>query len=266
MKWNGEYSSPRPVAAGSLQGINAGGILEYLSHTAHNLSFIDQDSTWKFIDDESFVEILNLCQSGLASYNCKLQVPSDLSVSKLFPSPQNCSTQSYLDRIHSWADENLKRINTVKSKYMILNYCQDQFQTRLNINNIQISQVKETRLLGCIIRDDLKWVSNTNDLIKRAYARMTILRKLVQFEVPKCDLVHIYTLFIRSILEQSCVVWGAAITQEESKALERVQKCCLKLIFQDQYLSYENGLFLAGLSDLETRRNKLSYRFAKRCT
>ena len=149
---------------------------------------------------------------------------------------------------------------------MILNYCQDQFQTRLNINNIQISQVKETRLLGCIIRDDLKWVSNTNDLIKRAYARMTILRKLVQFEVPKCDLVHIYTLFIRSILEQSCVVWGAAITQEESKALKRVQKCCLKLIFQDQYISYENGLLLAGLSDLENRRNKLSYRFAKRCT
>ena len=87
------------------------------------------------------------------------------------------------------------------------------------------------------IKYDLWWVSNTNDSVKRAYARMTILRKLVQFDVPKHDLVHIYTLFIRSILEQSCVVWGAAITLEESKALERVQKCCLKLIFQDQYKS-----------------------------
>ena len=95
---------------------------------------------------------------------------------------------------------------------------------------------------------------------------MTILRKLVQFDVPKRDLVHIYTLFIRSILEQSCVVWGAAITLEESKALERVQKCCLKLIFQDQYKSYQNGLSLAHLCDLETQRSQLSYRFAKRCT
>ena len=79
-------------------------------------------------------------------------------------------------------------------------------------------------------------------------------------------MVHTYTFFIRSILEQSCVVWSAAITQEETKALERVQKCCLKLIFQNGYKSYENGLLLAGLEDLEARRNRLSYRFAKKCT
>ena len=126
--------------------------------------------------------------------------------------------------------------------------------------------MKETCLLGCIIRDDLRWISNTNDLVKRAYARMTILRKLVHFDVPKHDLVHIYTLFIRSILEQSSVVWSAAITKEESKALERVQKCSLKLIFQNQYESYENALYLANLKDLETRRNQLSYNFAKKCT
>ena len=108
-------------------------------------------------------------------------------------------------------------------------------------------------MLGCIIRDDLRWTSNTNDLVKRAYARITILRKLVHFDVPKHDLVHIYTLFIRSILEQSSVVWSAAITKEESKALERVQKCSLKLIFQNQYESYENALYLANLKDLETR-------------
>ena len=91
-------------------------------------------------------------------------------------------------------------------------------------------------------------------------------QKLVHFGVSKSDLVHIYTLFIRSILEQSSVVWSAAITQEESKSLEHVQKCSLKLIFQNQYKSYENGLILAGLSDLETRRNTLSYRFAKKCS
>ena len=199
VKWNGEHSFPRSVAAGSLQGINAGGILEFLSHTAHNLSFLDNDSAWKFIDDESYVEIVNLFQSGLASFNCKKQVPSDMSVNDMFLSSDNFHSQSYLDRINNWAVSNLKKLNSAKTRYMIVNFCQaNQFQTRLTINDSLISQVKEARLLGCIIRDDLRWISNTNVLVNGANARSTILQKNFHFGGSRSDLVTISTLFIGS--------------------------------------------------------------------
>ena len=94
---------------------------------------------------------------------------------------------------------------------------------------------------------------------------MIILHSLVNFNVPKEDSLQIYKLYIRSILEQSCVVWGSAITDEDSKALERVQKCALHLIYQKEYESYEHALELSGLQNLSERRRKLMKSFANKC-
>ena len=41
---------------------------------------------------------------------------------------------------------------------MVFNYTHNyQFTTRLNLNNEILETVKETKLLGTIITDDLKW-------------------------------------------------------------------------------------------------------------
>ena len=136
------------------------------------------------------------------------------------------------------------QINGQKTKYMIFNKCDSkQFQTRSYINDSLLQQVHETRLLGLIISDDLTWHSNTKSLVKRAYARMTILKKLYEFNVPKTQLVQIYMLYIRSVTEQSSVVWSSSITLEESEALERTQKVALKIIYQSDYISNKNALF-----------------------
>ena len=66
-----------------------------------------------------------------------------------------------------------------------------------------IDIISETKLLGVIVSDDLSWDSNTSYLVKRANARMRLLHKLVEFGVPQSDLVNIYILYVRSILEQS---------------------------------------------------------------
>ena len=101
--------------------------------------------------------------------------------------------------------------------------------------------------------------------MKRAYKRLTILRHLATFDVPKKELVQIYILFIRSVLEQSFVVWGSSITEEESNSLEQGQKCSLRIIYQDKYISYQNALINANLIELPERRKKLSLRFALKC-
>ena len=67
----------------------------------------------------------------------------------------------------------------------------------------------------------------------------------------------IYILYIRSILEQSCVVWHFDITQEEISDLERVQKVALKIILQEAYESYNQALKSLNLETLFVRREKL---------
>ena len=124
---------------------------------------------------------------------------------------------------------------------------------------------KETKLLEVIVNDDLSWDSNTNYLTTRANARMRLLHKLVSFSVPQEDLLNIYILYIRSILEQSCQVWHSSLTLENFNDLERVQKNALRIIFQEDYVSYSNALDKSGLSPLFERRSNLCLRFAKSC-
>ena len=55
------------------------------------------------------------------------------------------------------------------------------FNTRLALNNKILETVSETKLLGTIVTNDLKWDRNTEHIVKKSYARMEILRKLSAF-------------------------------------------------------------------------------------
>ena len=78
------------------------------------------------------------------------------------------------------------------------------------INGRNIEVIDKTKLLGVVISNDLKWEENTNILIKKANARMQLLRKCATFTKHKSEVTNIYILFIGSILEQSCVVWHSS--------------------------------------------------------
>ena len=140
------------------------------------------------------------------------------------------------------------------------------FNTRLKLDGQKIDQIHKTKLLGLVIRDDLSWKSNTDEITKRAYTRMIILKKLYQFVVPIEELLDIYILYIRSVVEQSAVVWSSSLTKGEQRDLERTQKVALKIILKEDYTDYEKALKLTGLDTLSARRAKLCLNFAKKCT
>ena len=131
------------------------------------------------------------------------------------------------------------KLNSDKSNFMIFNFSKNsQFNTRLFMDGNKINQVTETCLLGVIISDNLKWHSNTASLVRRCYQRMIILRNLSSFHVPILELVNIYCLYIRSVAEQSSVVWSSSITSGEEYDLERIQKVALKIILGEYYVDY----------------------------
>ena len=146
---------------------------------------------------------------------------------------------------------------------MIFNFTQKyQFTTRLEINGDTLEVVPKTKLLGVLIQDDLKWDANISSLVKRANARMVILRKLSEFGAPREDMKTIYISYIRSILEQSSVVWHKSLTLQNQEDLTRIQKSACRIILKHKYTTYEKALEILDLEDLSARRDKLCKSFA----
>ena len=222
IKWNKTVSSSRNLPGGGPQGGTLG-ILEYKSQSDDNTDFLDEKQKFKFIDDLSLLEVINLVLIGISSYNAKQQVPSDISISKKFIHSDNLKTQDYLNKISKWTKDKQMKLNSDKSNYMIFNFSKtNQFNTRLFMDEKKINEVSKTCLLGVIISENLRWHSNTASLVKRCYQRMIILRNLSSFYVPIPELVNIYCLYIRSVAEQSSVVWSSSITSGEEYDLERI--------------------------------------------
>ena len=202
---------------------------------------------------------------GITEYNFSNHVASDIGLGQKFVPAANLKSQNYIDNVQDWTISNKMKLNEKKTKLMIFNYTVNfQFTTRLHIEDTLLEIIQETMLLGVMITSNLSWHENTKMLIKRSYARMPILRKLYSFNIPIKDLVTIYIMYIRNILEQSCVVWHSSLTEEDKIKLERVQKASLRIIMGDTYLNYENALQELNLETLDQRRI-LCEKFAKSC-
>ena len=243
------------------------GILEYLSQSNNNADCVSIEDRFKFIDDLSILEIINLLTIGISSINLKQHVPNDVPLHNQFIPSQNLESQKWLDEISTWTKNQKMKINEQKTKAMIFNFTDNhQFTTRLQLNNQTVEIIDSTRLLGTIVSNDLKWDLNTNNIVKKANARMQLLRKVAEFGAPQEDLKTIYILFVRSILEQSATVWHSSLTQENINDLERLQKSAFKVILQERFLGYKHALKILELDTLENRRKDLCLKFALKCT
>jgi hypothetical protein len=83
--------------------------------------------------------------------------------------------------------------------------------------------------------------------------------------VSQEDLVHIYILYIRSVLEYCSVLWHSTLTGDQSQNLEKVQKTCLKVILGSQYENYSLALDTCGLQPLSERREARCLKFGLKC-
>ena len=265
VKWHGHMSTVRDLPGGGPQG-TLFGLLEYDVNSNSNANHVHEELKFKFVDDLSILDIINLVLAGLCSYDFVQHVASDIAIDEKFLPSQNFNTQQSLNQIETWTKENKMKLNVKKSNIMIFNFTDSQFATRLYLENSLLENIRETKLLGTIITSDLKWHRNTHMLVVKAYKRMTILHKLSQFNASQQDMTTIYILYIRSILEQNCQVWHYSLTQEEQCDLERVQKVAFRVILKNEYASYQNALKILGLTTLQERRALLCLRFAKKCT
>ena len=83
---------------------------------------------------------------------------------------------------------------------------------------------------------------------------MQLLNAAASYTSAKNGLKDIYLTFIRSVLEQSAVVWHSSLTNKNRQ--DKMGKSSR---------TYKNGLKFLKLDTLEKRRELLCLRFAKKC-
>ena len=74
-----------------------------------------------------------------------------------------------------------------------------------------------------------------------------MITKLKYVGVSKQDLLDIYILFIRSVIEYCSVSFHSSLTQDQTNKLEKIQKTCLKVILGEDYEDYDSALKVCNL-------------------
>ena len=219
----------------------------------------------KFVDDMTVAEAFNISESVLPNpdrplpdtYHARLGLKLDLEKSKVY---------ELIKEIRNYSTVNEMKLNLKKTKFMLFNPTNNyDFVPDLTLEGADLETLDEMRLLGLIVRSDLSWKSNTDQIISRAYKKLWILKRLKGQGASLEDLTDIYEKQVRSILEFGVPVWNSKLTQEEIDDIERVQKSFMYIALGDDFTDYKSALYVTDLETLSRRRTKLCLNFATKC-
>ena len=218
----------------------------------------------KWIDDFTLLASLDLKRSLVPDTEPVRPVPYRGRTGHILPRAANI-LQDEIDSVVILSKQRKMLLNPIKTKAMLLNpHRIYDFSPRLTAGDGQeIEVVEEHKILGNIIRSDMKTISNTEYICKRAYKKMWLLRRLKSMGCPVPELLDVLRQQVISICEGSVPFWGPMITKSESNMLERCLKTGLHIIYQEQYITFDQVLKLAGMRSLKLRRLELISRFSK---
>ena len=179
----------------------------------------------QFVEDLTLAESLILRQSVVSSLTTE-RPPPDQFHSRTGHSLIQAKSKVFeqIIAVHKYSKENDMQLNLKKTKFMLFNQCKTiDFQPSYTIESTEIETVEETKLLGVILTSDLKFDKNTEYIVKRAYLRIWILRRLKNLGTTIEQLTDVYTKQILSILELAIPLWQSSLTQSNKISIERVQ-------------------------------------------
>ena len=218
----------------------------------------------KWVDDFTLLASIDLKKRLVNDIDPVRPVPYRGRNEQLLPRQANI-LQDEVDKVVQLSISRKQQLNPLKTKAMIFNPLRKydvlpQISTEAGSN---IEVVEEQKILGHIIRSDMKTISNTEFICKKAYRRMWILRRLKALGCPISELLDVLRQQVLSICEGSVAFWGPMITKVESNMLERCLKTGLHIIYQEKYTSFSQVLKLANMKSLKVRRVELITRFSK---
>ena len=115
------------------------------------------------------------------------------------------------------------KINFKKTKLMLFNRSKTiDLMPELCLQGNEINLVEKMKTLGVIITSDLKFSSNTEFIVKKAFGRIWMLRRLKNLGADTGQLIDVYIKQIRSVLELAVPVWHSSLTVADRLRIEKV--------------------------------------------
>ena len=278
VRYSGVTSQTKPLPGGGPQGtllglllflilINDCGVMTDplgIGETITNPKkrFIPSSSHAKYVDDLTIVEAMNLKKTMVPNpdrplpdtYHARLGLKLPKDKSKVY---------EQLQKIQEYASDNEMKLNCKKSKFMLFNPTQNfDFVPEFEIEGNLVETQEEMKILGIIISNTLSWRSNTDNMCKKAYSRLWMIKRLKQAGANLEDMKDVYIKQIRSLLEFGVPVWNSGLKKEEILDIERVQRAFLHIVLGQEYHSYELARIKINMETLEERRTQLCTKFA----
>ena len=184
----------------------------------------------------------------------------------MLPTDQN-TMQTELQRFKDYCTSSKLSINQSKSKAMLFNRAKKHdFSLELCLepgNRLEV--VEQMKLVGYQLRSDLKTISNTQYIIRRAWKRMWVVRRLKSLGASDKELLSVLRAQVLSVLQFATPAWSTLITEKESAQIESVLKTGLYLVYGKRYESFSWALRQANILSLREQRQKVFSNFTKGC-
>ena len=166
----------------------------------------------KFVDDLTIAESIHLKESLKNVTNRPL--PDNYhSRTGHELMPEKSSVYSEIRNIQNYAQKNDMKLNLKKSKFMLFNQCKTfDFMPSFELEGCQIELVEDMKILGVIISSDMKFSKNTQYIVKRAYKRIWMLKRLHNLGASVNQMLDVYIKQVRSILELAVPAWHSSLT------------------------------------------------------
>ena len=167
--------------------------------------------------------INDLSVTGVSSKLWKFA--DDSTVSEIIPKHESSTLQEQVHQISLSSDENKFQLNSIKCKELRVDFSRQQRKDNaIAVNGHAFEVVKSVKILGVILRQDLKWNDHVDGITCKASKRLYLLRLLKRAVVDLDSLVQFYCTCIRSVLEYACQAFNSSLPAYLSNQIERIQK------------------------------------------
>ena len=240
---NGTNSEQLPIKCGVPQGSILGPLL-FLIYVNDLASVSKYAATILFADDT------NVIYTGKNHEDVRMQIHRDLK------------------DISDWFRSNKLALNESKTNYIMFNLKNKRPPENFTIklNEVELERVKNTKFLGVLISENLKWNDHINYISSKVSRATGILARLKHY-LPKSALFNIYNSLCLSHLSYAITVWGSS-PKSAMDRLVKVHKKGIRHVCNGKYNAHTEPLYLEmkilNLADLfKLNCTKLMYR--KKC-
>ena len=91
------------------------------------------------------------------------------------------------------------------------------------VYNCALDRKSAINILGVWVTEDSSWYMNTKQICIKAYSSVPMLSILKYAGICRDDLILIYKVFIRSVMQYCSVTFHTGLTIEQSKKLDGIQ-------------------------------------------